>query len=259
MTGGILIAARNDPRMSRHAPMIVFLAAVWIVMHQQVVHGQTFNFVSHYLMLMVIAAIGVVIMALRYRRPLTVAAGAAAAVYLLAVGYDGRYVFRQWSTAGADWSRQHLASAVDGIGPLPRMRILSDVETSGIIASFTRHDVAYSIYLKNVLLTHRQIADRFCLTQLPVPPARRDIAGHPNLIYPDALSAFRSPGDRVREVAMVEEACAGLDTDPAAAVRAAGFTHVLWDERNHPEWDLRRLVLPLTETSRGDGWSLYRL
>lgn len=258
MTAGTLITVWQRKAMYALSPAIVFLVAVWIVMHQQLVHGQTFNFVSHYLMFMVIAAVMVILLAVRVRHPAQIIAGIAAVLYLAAVGYDGRYVLRQWNPANADWSQQHLAGAFDALNKLPRGRVLSDPETSGLIAGFTPHDVAYSVYLKNVLLTHRQIAARFCLTQLPVPPEDRRFADR-TLIYPDALSAFDHPEDRTREIALVTDACAALDADPAEALRRLGFTHVLWDEAGHPEWQLKRLNLPLTPVTEGDGWSLYRL
>jgi hypothetical protein len=122
------------------------------------------------------------------------------------------------------------------------------------------HDIVYSIYLKNVLMSHKEIAERYCLTQLPLAPEERRIAEQKWLIYPDAVSAFKdNPSVREEEVNMVEEACARADRDPKTFLRAYGVSTVLWDEKHQPTWDLKRLKVKLEKTAASVGWSLWRL
>jgi len=259
IVGGMLGTFLRNERMRRHTPLLAMVVSLFIVMHQQVIHGQVFNFVSHYLMFMVVAAVGAVCLAAIHRRPLLIISGLAAAVYLAAIGYDGRFVLRQWNPANADWSEQHLASALPTLDALPRARILTDLETSGWISGFTHHDVGYNLYLKNVMMSHRELAERYCLTQLPVLSAARHIADQPRLIYPDARAAFPDAATKEGEIALVEEACADLDEDPAGSLQRYYITHVLWNSAVHPEWDLSRLKIPLKSVSAGEGWSLYGL
>lgn len=254
-----LIMAAGALSLRRFTPVIMLVLASTLLIHQQLFHGQVFNFVSHYLLFMAVAAVACVLVALRERHAWPILGALAACVYLLAIGYDGRHVLKQWNPAATDWSSQRFADILPALDELPRARILTDPETSALVASFTPHDVLYSIYLKNVLLTHRQLAEHFCLTQLPVPPEERRIAEREHLLWPDANGAFRNPAIRAEEVRLVEEVCAELDRDPAGSLRRHGVTTILWDERGRPEWQLDRLQIPLTKVVQAEGWSLWVL
>jgi hypothetical protein len=128
------------------------------------------------------------------------------------------------------------------------------------IAGFTKHDVVYDLYLKNVLLSHQAIAERYCVTQLALPPSEWKIAERQHLIYPDANSAFKNdPSVREREVAMVQEACTRLSKDPQAALQKFGVQYVLWDKKRQPAWDLKRLKVALEEVGNEEGWLLWKI
>lgn len=256
----VLAAYRRDPSLRRYQGALMTIATAWIVIHQQAVHGIVFNYVSHELLLLVISALSVLLLWWVTRTRLLLVGACAAAVYLAAVAYDGRFVIKQMKPTDGRFAEQHLAAALPLLDALPRTTILSSIEGSSFIAGQTHHDVVYSVYLKNVLLSHEQIAERYCLTVLPVAAQDRRISDQKYLIYPDADAAFAAdPTVREREVAMVERACEAFDRHPQEALEKFGVTHVFWDERNDPKWELSRLGSPLKRIFAGEGWSLWKV
>jgi len=261
MAGAVLIAFVQDgTTMHKHRSACAMILTGWIVMHQQLVHGIVFNYVSHSLLLLVIAAMCSVLLAWRVRTKTVFFGACSAAVYLAAVAYDGRFVWKQWHPTEARFAQQHLASALPVLDAMPRATVLSSDHGSAFIAGFTRHDIVYSIYLKNVLMSHEEIARRFCITLLPLPSELRGIPDRKYLIYPDANAAFGAdPSVRAKEVGMVEAACAAQDRDPLEALRAFHVQYVFWDMRNDPDWQLSRFGVRLEKISEGDGWSLWKV
>ncbi|MSR87474.1 hypothetical protein EXS70_04905 [Candidatus Peribacteria bacterium] len=259
MAGGVLFAFWQQPKKLRpYRYGIVTVLTAFVVIHQQLLHGYVFNFVSHYLMPMVIAAIITLSLWHFLRNRALLAAALAALVYLTAVAYDGRNVASQFRIADR-FGEQHLGSALAKLDELPRTTILSDPGTSAFIAGSTQHNVVYSLYLKNVLMAHTEIAERYCATVVPLKSVDRHLKDQ-ELIWPDADGAFHSdPSVREREVAMVEEACRKTDNKPRAALQKFHVQYVLWDEKRQPTWDLRRLRVVLNKVAVGEGWSLWSL
>jgi len=260
MVAGALLTFHSKPQESRrYQGALLLIITAFAVIHQQVIHGTVFNFVSHYLFLLIISAISVLLLAWSVRTKYLLFSGLCAAVYLSGIAYDERGVFSLFRVQEASFNEQHFASALPILDALPRSQILTDPSTSMFLAATTKHDVMYSIYLKNVLMSHTEIAERYCLTQLPVLPRNRRITENRFLIYPDANSAFREdPTVREREVAMVKEACARFDRDPEKALQQYGVTHVLWDEKRQPMWDVTKLG-SLNLLERSEGWSLWSI
>ncbi len=261
MTGGVLLSLyQNYERLRPYRFAIVTLLTGFVVMHQEFVHGIVFNFVSHYLLALAVAAMCCFLLAVRFRTPALVVTGLAASLYLAALAYDGRWVLKQFQPQPANFAEQHFSTLLPVLHALPRTTILSDPESLAFIAGATHHDVPYSVYLKNVLIPHTEIAERFCLTQLPVEPANRLIEKREWLIYPDAVSAYRNEAwVRQKELEMVGNACLRADRKPAEFLSTYGISYVLWDEEKHPEWKLKRLQVPLERVSSGSGWSLWKV
>ena len=246
--------------MRGYRPAIITVFTAFIVIHQQVIHGTTFNFISHYLLGLVLAATCVLLLFIHVRSKLLIPAAVCAVVYLAAVGYDGRWVFKQFSVDEGDFSDQYLASAFPALDTLERKTILTDPVRSLFLAGSTKHDVLYTVYVKNILIPHTEIAERYCLTVLPLPPSERHIEEQEWLIYPDAVRAFaKDLSVREREVSMVKEACDRIDHDPVVYLRKYGVTYVFWDEKLQPQWELRRLRVPLEKMEQGEGWLLWKL
>jgi hypothetical protein len=135
--------------------------------------------------------------------------------------------------------------------------ILSDAETMLFVAASTKHDVLYTVYLQNVLMPEEEVAELFCLAEIPVKPADRRIADRQTLLFP--AQERSNPAVREHEIQLINDACAKLDRNPRAALKQYGPAYVLWDEARHPEWDLRRFHVPLKKAGSGSGWSLWKL
>jgi len=281
MSGGVLgtLFTKKELRC-RFSLVAITILTSFIVINQQLIHGITFNFVSHYLFLLAISAVMVLVFvceSIKWCRPSTplrttktvmvsgvepmtvwlLIALIGSLVYLSALTYDGRYIFKQFQVDPASFSEQHFASALPILDALPRATILSDNETSHFIAGATKHDVVYSVYLKNVLMTHEELAERLCLTTAALPTEERHFEEWSHLIYPDAVSAFRDPVVRAREVELVESSCELVDSDPQNYIENFHVDYILWDEERHPTWNLTRLRVPLTLVEQGEGWSLW--
>lgn len=263
MAAGIVITLWPDQLLrDRYRFLLVTIVAGFVAINQQVIHGISFYFVSHYIFPLATAAICVLILAKTlnvHRRPALWVASVAALVYLTALVYDGRYVINQFTVKTDRFDQQHFVTLLPVLDELPRATILSDPVTSLFLASSTRHDVVYTLYLKNLLMTHEEIARRYCLTQVPVPAADRHLESA-QAVYPDAISAFRDdPSVAQDEIAMLKAACASTDANPAKYMTDYGAQYVLWNEKGHPEWSIRRLRAPLIKTASGSGWSLFRV
>ncbi len=254
--GMALLTSRQ--RMQAYTPAVVAIIAAFLYMNQQMVHGVVFNFVSHGIFSLATAALCAILLFAALRIRWLAVGTAAAIVYLAAIGYDGRYVMAQWTVKETRFTQQHLSGALEVLDTLPRARILSDADTSALIAGYTRHDIVYSIYLKNILMTNEEIAERLCLTLLPLAPEARHIDQMDHLVFPDATAAFG--GDlRQREEDLVYRACAEIESDPTTALRTYGVDYILWDTIGKPLWDVERIPVKRTETASGDGWVLYRI
>lgn len=263
MAGGIAgAAARMYAALRPYRYAVVTVLAGFVALNQQVLHGKVFMFASHYLFALILSAVITLLLAwqLRLRPRWLLLPFAAAAIYLAAIGYDGRHVLDQYGLKAADFSEQHFATLLPVLDALPRSRILTDADTSLFLAGATKHDVVYTIYLKNVLMSHEDMARRYCATIAALPEADWHLADRPFLLWPDADSAYRKdPSVRRKEVAIVDKACAEVASDPAAALRGFAVQYVLWDRQRQPRWDLRRLKVPLVKIAEDEGWSLWRL
>lgn len=259
MVASVLVANYKQYDLLRpyHAGSVLILTA-FVYMNQQVVHGVIFNFVSHGIFSLASAAIVMVLLFVSLRNKWLSIGAMAACVYLAAIAVDGRYVLSQWTVEEGRFSTQYLSTALPTLDSLPHGRILSDPDTQSFIAAYTDHDVAYSVYLKNVLMTHQELAVRFCLSFLPLRPELRNLSSRHHLIFPDASEAFGSDV-RAQEEKIVAHACREVDLDPATAIRTFEISYIFWNTRLQPEWDVSRLGVNLTEIASGDGWILYRI
>lgn len=259
MSVSALAALLHDyEKLRPYRPLLVLVFASLIYMHQNVVHNITFNFVSHGIFSLLISALGIIALSVSVRsRQLTLGC-LGACVYIAAIAYDGRFVLKQWTVTDEKFADQHLSESIEVLKDIPRGRILSDPQTSSVIAGYTHHDVAYSVYLKNVLMTHSELASRYCLTQIPVPPGDRNIARTHHLIFPDASSAFGAEV-RAEEVRLVENACRELDLDPAISLKTFEIDYVLWNRKSAPMWDMKRIPIMLDTVASGEDWILLKV
>ncbi len=238
--------------------IFVLLFAACIYMNQQVVHGTVFNFVSHGIFSLLLAAITVVGLAVLQKDWWLRSSALFLAIYIAGIGHDGRYVITQWTVHTDAYEHQHLAEALPILDDLPRGRFVSDPVTMGFLSAYSHHDVVYSVYLKNVLMSHSEIAMRYCLTQIPLAPQQRTYREQRNLVMPDAVSAFK--GDtRAQEIALVDAACNEADLEPALALQVHEVGYIFWNKKAQPNWNVLRYGVNLEEVASGTDWILYRI
>ncbi|MDD5103098.1 MAG: hypothetical protein PHX93_01725 [Candidatus Peribacteraceae bacterium] len=265
----LLFARRRMPELQGSKQYaILFPMAVFVVINQQVVHGHVLAFTSHFTFAIALASVCAFLLSSsvfsagnRMReRMLLIIPLAASTLMLAAITWDNRPVLTQFSVRPIRFSEQHFSTLLPVLDALPRTRILSDSTTSAFISSSTQHDIVMSIYLESAFYKSEEIAERWCLTVLPLPPEQRRIDEQIHLVWPDANAANRGTDVREREVRMVEEACRRLDSDPKAALGKYGVQYVLWDVLRYPDWDVKRLKVPLTLVSEDEGkWVLYKV
>jgi hypothetical protein len=257
--GLIILLKKKYKELEPHRPAIVVVFTAFVVMHQQVIHGTVFNFVSHSIFSLLLAAIVVILLAWKFKSKILIIPALAAVLYISAIAYDGRWIIKQWNPSPENFASQHLSDLLSTLDEIPRARILSDRDTQSLITSHTHHDVVYSIYLKNILLSHKENAQRVCLTYLPLDPNLRNLEASRNLVYADALGAFPDPKIREEELELVRNECSQVDKEPEKFLTQYGIDLVVWDEKRNPEWDLNRLKSELQIMERGEGWSVWKI
>jgi len=257
--GLIVLLKKKYKDLEIHRPAIAVVFSAFIVIHQQVIHGTIFNYVSHSIFSLLLAAIIVILLAWKFKSKILIIPALAAVLYISVVAYDGRWLIKQWNPSPENFASQHLSDLLTTLDEIPRARILSDRDTLSLVTSHTHHDVVYSIYLKNILLSHKENAQRVCLTYLPLDPNLRNLEASRNLVYADALGAFPDPKIREKELELVRNECAQIDANPAKFLTQYGIDMVVWDEKRNPEWDLNRLKTELQIVERGEGWSVWKM
>lgn len=261
MATGTLVLLYKRGRRQRYLACTV--AVAFVLLNQHLVHGTLFLFASHYLFFLVFAAVLALVAAWGERSLAARVTAVAAIIFLLGIAYDNRSVVSQWRTDEWDFEEQHLASALAEIAGMEELVILSDPLTSSLIASHTKHDVLFTHYIQHELRSHRELAERYCLTQSPLNPTLRKPEEEHVLVYGAAYDALYNSAEKERirsqELLLVHRACDAMDRDPRALLSAYGVQYILWDEKRIPQWTLSRLNTPLELTAEGEGWSLWKL
>jgi len=252
MSGGLILGL-SRAKFARYRYAVITVLVALIVLNQQVIHGVILFFSSHYLSSMILAGVTCLLLGLWVRSRPALISSFCALVFLTGIAYDGRYVLKQFRIRDHRFGEQHLSTLLSVLDELPRSRILSDRGTSLFIASHTYHDVLYSIYLKNVLMSDKEFAERYCLVTLPL--KERGIEDEYFLLYFEHRG--RSDEIRQRELKMVWDACARVDANPQKYLQIYGVDYLLWDEKRQPKWHMSPFRPFLVE--KGEGWSLWKV
>jgi len=228
MAFGLLASlVRHYPDLRRYKYAIVAVFTACVVLNQQIVHGVVLQFSSHYLFPLVFAGVTCVVICLQHGYTKLLVPFLCAVIFLGGIAYDARYIVTQLTVRSEDFADQHLASLRTVLQHQPRMRILSDVNTSLFIASHTKHDVVYSPYLKHSLISNDELHWRECLTRL--------------------FDAMRS------------EDCADVTARPVEALERFHIDAVAWDESRNPDWDLGQWNVRFEKINGAKGWSLWQV
>ena len=243
-------------RLYRYRFAIITILTACIALNQQVIHGVILFFSSHYLISLIFGGVVCLTLSCVVRNRWTLLSGVCAFVFLAGIAYDGRHIIKQFILKDDHFYEQHLASMLPVLDAMPRIRILSDQQTSLFIAGHTYHDTVYSIYLKNVLISDEEFAERYCLTLLPIPPNERHIEDSTHLLYFEQRQ--RSQDVRDREVQMVKYACSRMDKDPNGFLKKYGVDYLFWNEKSNPSWNVTKLKkVRLEKIETGNGWPAH--
>jgi hypothetical protein len=218
-------------------------------------------FRSHYLLFLVFTAVAVFFHLLPSARAsrLALAGAACASLILAAALYENRYVLKQFTVSDGRFSGQHFAGALPLLEALPASTVLSDPDTSGFLTSHTPHYVVYNAYLQASLVTHAELAERYCLASLPFPGDPQEWSAPRITNYQVHRDPVLREKVRTLEDGLVRDACARVAANPPLFLQRYGVRYVFWDEKRHAGWNPQRLGVPLEQIEQGEGWSLWRV
>lgn len=244
----------------RTIPLGSFIIALFVVLHQQFITGLVLSYWTHYYMYVAAASVLAIAVLLSLSRRGLVEYGmiALASVFLLAacIDYSGPMYITSPLYRYKDY--QHLRGLTDALSATTGSTVvLSDPETSLIIGTHTDIALAYTEYLRHVLISTRELADRYCLTELSKgsPPDTVLLAHN----VKELSGAGQAATEEVykQNIEVMKEACAWVTASPARALQQYGVTHLAWDEKNYPEWKIDPTLFVKAES--GSGWSVWRV
>lgn len=284
----LLLVWRGSERKSGLLPLALVLAA-FAVMHQNLVHGTDFMFSSHYYPYVCLAATVMAAWALnqstaepelrsvhgrelgcaphrrcsvwcwgsgqafehRFQHIFQYSIMGIAATFLLAGAWDYKMAWTLPFASPAHLTMQHLAPALKLLEDGTRETVLSDFSSSQMVTSWTDDDVVFTPYVRHLLVSNGEFAERYCLSELanPVGPDFHWIAWEATQVQSAHLYSER------REE--FQRLCTTLFADPRAALRKYGVDLLLWNHRERPTWKVPSELFE--KVGEGEDWSLYRL
>ena len=240
-------------------PLLALLIAMAAVLHQQFVHGIVLSYWTHYYQYVCMVALLVILtlLTLRDRSVLALSSMVVASIFLVAAftDYYGRIAvldpIPQWDMF------QHLSQPVRSLNRIEKQTVLSDTDSSFIVAMYTDHDVVFTPFMRHTLVSFTELAERYCLTQLVRgSPPDTTWLGH-NVEEQSRTGRVKAREILARDLVLTAEACERVTNDPRSILQKYGVTMVLWDEKNHPEWNISEKYF--SESEKGLGWSLWTL
>jgi hypothetical protein len=238
-------------------PIVLFIGALLIVLHQQFIHGQVLSYWTHYYPYVCVLALLLLLVYTTTKSANRVIISATSLVSILFLAgaltdYFGRAAV--FTTMPHYASVQHLAAPIQYINQEPgKQTVLTDPVTSLVLGTYTTADLVYTPFLRHTLISFSELAERYCLVEYMkggIPDTR--------FLADDVreLSAAGREGTQTvfeRDLALTKQACDSVYADPSAALKKYHVTLVLWDEKNHSDWHVPSSFEPL---SRGAEWSI---
>lgn len=255
---GSLTIVRSSVRR-KLAPLAAIITGLFLVLHQQFIHGLVLSYWTHYYPYVCAAAMLMIAVLFCSKKR--------GVIEYLTIGVAAMFLTGAWSDYKGRMSMffpipraelyQHLAEPVTFLrSEAEKQTVLSDADASLIVGAYTDDDLAYSPFLKHTLVTFHELADRYCLTQIPNGALFDDKGLADNVKELSAAGAEGTERLFEQHVSETREVCDRTTKGGAAGLlRTYGVTRLLWDERNHPEWRIDPRLFELIE--KGDGWSLW--
>ncbi len=233
-------------------PLALVLGA-WTVMHQNLFHGVLLSFSSHYYPFVCLAMVAVSAWALSQAPKSALSFGilSITAVFLLLGAWDYRLAWTLPFASREHLTFQHLAPVLRHLDDGVRENVLTDYRTAQMVTNWTDDDTVFTPYVRHLLVSNQEFAERYCLTELPNPtgPDIRWIAWETLQIRAQDLLP-----KRMNEFQAV---CDDFLMDPRAALEKYRVDYLLWNQRERPTWKIDEELF--TKVEEGEGWSLYRV
>lgn len=249
-----------QPDRRRLLPLFAMILALFAVLHQQLVHGLVLSFWTHYYPYVCIVSLLLILVSVAssHRTVLTAVASILAATFLFAAFQDYHGRFAIFSPMPRHEKYQHIAPALRALNLMQETQVvLSDLDVSLIVGTYTHHDLLYTEYLRHVLMSCPELARRYCLTQhVTGRPADTDwLAYNVQELSAAGVPATLAKVERDRE--MTKKECADVYAHPKDALTEYGVTLLLWDEKNYPDWKIPASLFTVSE--KGAGWSIWKV
>ena len=250
---------KNSDDRKKPTPLLALFIALAVVFNQQILHGTVMSFSSHYANPLFLACVLLLCLVHRtWQKSRTYMILTLSAIVLL-IGavhdYNGRLAAFAAPGPGS-MKYQHLASALQTIGTEPFQTILTDETTADLVASYTRHDVVFTEYSAFLLTTDAEFAERACLSTLATGKLY-DFESH--VVFEEARLRIRRNQESVTEylnaLTDAKETCDKVLHNGSAYLMKYGVTLLLWDEKDHPEWKIDKILF--TKIKQGEGWSIW--
>lgn len=254
----LLSFGRKSSKMDMLLPVVALSITTCIVLHQQLLHGKVISFSTHYYPYICVAALlfGAALFAHRRWSLHRMFSAFLCLVFLggAFVDYSRRY---QIFLIDPDlFHYEHFSTLLPILEKDPRKEVILTDYLAGLpIAASTRHDVVFTEHARHLLISTREYAERYCLTDMFNPVA--DPAWLPNMLHElSRLGTARAEELRTERLDITTDACLDVRSYPKEFLQDYGVTLLLWDEKDHPEWKINPSLFTLE--TQGDGWSLWR-
>ena len=255
---------KNEEKVRVSILPLALVLGAWTVMHQNLFHGVLLSFSSHYYPFVCLAMVAASAWSLNHS--LRSGTGQAlnplllffrfgivgiTAVFLVLGAWDYRLTWSLPFASREHLTFQHLAPVLRHLDDGTRENVLTDYRTAQMVTNWTDDDTVFTPYVRHLLLSNQEFAERYCLTELSNPEGP-DIAW----IAWETLQ-IRAQDLLPKRMNEFQAVCDDFLTDLKGALEKYRVDYLLWNQRERPTWKIDETLF--TKVEEGESWSLWRL
>ncbi len=236
------------------------LLGIFVCMYQNLIHGVILTFSSHYYPFVCLAALLMLLWCLtpqagmpalnQRKRLLHYSIIGLASIFLLAGLYDYRSA---WDIIRGQYyvrDLQHLGPAVQLLDDGRRETVLTDRVSAHMVTTWTDDDVLFTAYVKHLVISNQEYAERYCLTEI-FSPDGPDVRWLGSEVTED-----QNPVTITEWEGKFAAICRPVRKNPKAFLQQYHVSLLLWNEKLRPEWKIDQKLF--TKLKSGEGWSVWR-